>query len=86
MIDCSINTFSICAEGKEKLYNDLSLFLKLALEQDNVCVVTKEDDNIISVQYEHDEGSDAWGCDNPYWISEEEWELVQDFRKNKSKE
>lgn len=87
--DYNCIVFDVNKSGsKEALWNDVATFLRLAQAQENICVVRTEIlDSVIAVEYQHDESIEGWGCDNPRWITNDEWEnIISEREFNDKKE
>lgn len=61
-------------------YNDdkefwgyIAMFLQELMRNDYVATIMQDEVGIIAINYEHNERVDAWGCKNPYWLTEEEY-------------
>lgn len=70
-------------EARRLMWQDISEFLQILFQNEYIAVIYEEEVDIVIVQFEHSERLDAWGCANPYWITEEEYfdlrELKGDF-------
>jgi hypothetical protein len=67
-------------EAKALMWKDISEFLQILFQNDYIVVIYQEESDIVVVQFEHDERCDAWGCANPYWITEEEYFDLKDLK------
>ena len=61
----------------DKLFQKVGEVLEILLKEQQICTVRDDDTGIIIIRHEHDENHDAWGCDNPYWITDEEYEIIE---------
>lgn len=64
----------------DDLFNVVGKVLEILLKQEHICTVRDDDNGIIIIRHEHDESKEFWGCDNPYWITADEWEKVEFHR------
>ena len=63
-------------KNKNEMWNDISFTVQMLFKNQYVVVMREEDFDIISIEYEHDEHMQYYGCANPYWITEEEYSDV----------
>lgn len=68
------------SEARALMWKDISNFLQILLSNQYLAVVYDDDTDIIVVQYEHNNRQDDWGSYNPYWITEDEYYLVEESR------
>lgn len=58
----------------DDMWKDIISFIRIAQKQDLICVIRTEiTDEVIVVEYEHDESIESWGVSNPYWITQDEY-------------
>ena len=64
-------------EARELMWKDITKFLEMLTKNEYIAVVYDDDTDIIVVQFEHNERTDAWGAANPVWITEEEYSRIE---------
>lgn len=78
-----INSFvfdCISHGSEEEMYKDISDFIKLLLKYENTCKIYLDEQGIVVVEYGHDNRADYWGSPNLKWVTDEETDLLDDFR------
>ena len=60
-------------EANKAMWEDITKLLNVLFTNDYIAVVYQDEIGIVVVQFEHDERKDAWGCVNPYWMTEEDY-------------
>lgn len=65
---------------KEEMWEDIKVFIDLLMKYDYTCQVYAEDHSIIVITYAHDERVDYWGGPSLIWASEEELEILEQYR------
>lgn len=76
-------------KNQSEMYNDIGQFLNLILKNDNIATIHQEEDICTVIRYSHDDNIDYFGGATPVWLSDEEEQLVLDYRNevvNKIKE
>ena len=70
----------------DAMWQDISKFIQIILKNENLCTVRREDFDIIVIDYQHDDinGQNAWGCDQPVWLTCEEQDQIFDQRAMQS--
>ena len=81
-IDGQVVFYSDNYISEDEMYKDISDFTKMMLKYGNTCKVYLDDTNIVVVQFGHDEDREAWGSPKLEWITEEEAELLEDYRES----
>lgn len=66
---------------KDELYKDLATILELLLKHQYVCKVRQEEQDILIIEYTHDEAIEGWGCPQLCWLTPEEVDLIEDNRE-----
>lgn len=68
------------------MWQDISKFLQIILKNENLCTIHREDFDIIVIRYQHDDtnSGNAWGCDQPIWLTCEEQNQIFDQRAMQS--
>lgn len=69
-------------ESDSEYFERIGEIINMLLENEYACIVKREETDITIIQYEHDESLDEWGCSVPMWVSDEERDLINDFRGN----
>ena len=64
-------------EARTMMWQDIAKQLEILTKNNYVAIVYDDDVDIIVIQYEHDEHIEPWGCANPYWLTEEDVELLE---------
>ena len=74
-------------ETKEELFQRVGTFLNMLLEEGYIAVVRYDEPGlgIVVIEFEHDEGLEYWGCNNPMWITSEEADEIW-ARRSKDEE
>ena len=62
-------------EAKSLMWEDITKFLVILMKNDQVAVIRDDDTDIIVIQYNHDEHKESWGSLNPYWITDEDYDV-----------
>lgn len=60
-------------EANEAMWEDIKKLLNVLFANEYIAVIYQDEVGIVVVQFEHDERRDAWGCANPYWLTEDEY-------------
>ena len=74
VFDCISNT------SEEEMYKDIADFIKMLLKYENTCKIYLDEKGIVVVEYGHDNRADYWGSPNLKWVTDEETDLLSDFR------
>ena len=74
VFDCISNT------SEEEMYKDIADFIKMLLKYENTCKIYLDEKGIVVVEYGHDNRMDDWGSPNLMWVTDEEKDLLTDFR------
>ena len=69
--------------NKDKMYASIAKQLAILLENHYVCRVSDGDCGIVIIEFEHDNSKDYWGSPELYWLSEDEVEVISDYRYNR---
>ena len=72
--------FDCINQGSEEMYKDIIDFIKMLLKYGNTCKIYLDEEEIVVVEYGHDNRTDDWGSPNLEWITDEETEILNDFR------
>lgn len=66
-------------EARELMWKDICSFLTILLKNEQIATIHEEETDIIIIRYAHDESYDAYGIQNPFWITEEQyWNVCND--------
>ena len=65
---------------EEEMYKDIADFIKMLLKYENTCKIYLDEKGIVVVEYGHDNRADYWGSPNLKWVTDEETDLLDDFR------
>lgn len=60
-------------EASKLMWEDISKFLAIISKNDQIAVVHEEEEGIVVIEYAHCERHDAWGIQNPHWITDDEF-------------
>ena len=74
VFDCISNT------SEEEMYKDIADFIKMLLKYENTCKIYLDEKGIVVVEYGHDNRMDDWGSPTLTWVTDEEKDLLTDFR------
>ena len=66
--------------SEEEMYKDIADFIKMLLKYENTCKIYLDEKGIVVVEYGHDNRADYWGSPNLKWVTDEETDLLDDFR------
>lgn len=71
-------------ETNKEFFERIGLQLSLLLAEEYVAVVRYDEPGlrIVVIEYEHDENFGAWGCANPFWITEDEATIIKYNRED----
>lgn len=69
--------------SRDKMYQAIAKQLAILMENQYVCKVYDDDNDIVVLQFEHDEKKDYLGGMELRWLTQEELGEVERFRLNK---
>ena len=82
-----VNTLVICKDNFEDefdFYEEINTATKLLLNNDYIITIrydaNEKEMGIVVIEYEAAEKS--WGCPYPHWLTLDEAELIENFRKS----
>lgn len=61
---------------RDAMYSAIGSQLKLLMDNDYTCKIFDDAQDIIVIQYDHDNRRDDWGGPYLEWLTEEELELI----------
>lgn len=74
----------------EELFETVSKQLNILLNAGYLAVVRYDAADpslgVVCIDFEHDETADSWGVYNPYWLTENEMDMIVCERENNSQE
>ena len=73
-------------EARGLMWKDICKFLTILLKNKQIATIHEEVTDIIVVRYAHDESHDAYGIQNPIWITEEQYWNVCNDEEEKNEE
>lgn len=69
-------------EARDLMWQDIAKFLQLLTKNQYIAVVYDDDNDVIIIQYEHNEINEYWGDPNPRWLTDEEYDKIANEREN----
>lgn len=79
-----VNTITFCKAcyqgNREEMYKDIARQLEMLMRNEYLCKVKAETIDIVTIEFEHDESVDPWGCPYLVWLNQEELERLEDDR------
>lgn len=65
------------SEARVKMWEDISSLMQILMRAGYIMVIYEDSENIVVIQYEHNERRDPMGYANPCWITEDEEWLIE---------
>lgn len=84
MVNHKVNQIVICQNNydtKEEFECAVHKAIALLLENEYIMTIQQEEYGIIVIEYETEHIE--WGCEYPYWLLPEEYELIESYNKYK---
>ena len=75
--------------SEEELFSVVAKQLNILLNAGYIAVVRYDGDpdlGVVVIEFEHNEIIDSWGVYNPYWLTEDEMDMIVCRRENNSQE
>lgn len=84
MVSYKANQLVICKdnyESEEEFVDAINRAVMLLLENEYIMTIQEEEYGIIVIEYETEHIE--WGANYPYWLSPEEYEVVESYNEYK---
>lgn len=59
-------------KSESYMWEDIARFLSTLMANEYIATIRRDEEGIFVIDYEHDESYDAWGCENPYWMTSDD--------------
>lgn len=71
--------------NREKMFEAIAKQLMILMENNYVCKVYDDDRDIVVIQFEDDQREEWAGLPTLMWLTDDEFEVIEDYREDKTK-